>query len=132
MHKIECRAAEAFIYPHGIIEVHIKSSWDQPDTPETSSEIAIMLKEYIDSSHVPYALMLFPPNLYVKKEVLQAYFNIKIGHIADALVVNSFGARLIGKIVLGFHKNPTPIKIFSNKADAEVWLLEQLELTKNK
>ena len=130
MKKVQCRSAEAHVHSNGIIEVYMNPAWDQPDTPETARECAMMLKGIVGDGI--FGLMSFPPNLYIKKDVLKAYLEVPIGHSADAFVVKSFGARLLGKIALNFYKNPNPIQLFGSKEEAQKWLLEQLEIARSK
>jgi hypothetical protein len=125
MQKLETEAAEVTIRPDGIVEFHMKPTWDKPDTAENAKENALMLKKAIDGKR--RAILSFPPNLYVKKELVEAYKTVEIGQFAEALVVNSFGARILCNVVLKLTKNAYPIRIFNSKNEAEAWLLQLLK-----
>lgn len=75
-------------------------------------------------------LLYFPPNLYIKKDAVQAYLDIPIGHLAEAFVVKSFGSRLLCTLMLKLSRHSVPAKVFSNRKDAETWLLQQLKVAK--
>lgn len=128
MEIVYTKATKIIIRPDGIIESHSREGWNEPDSVETARETALKLQE-IASSGI-YAHMSFPPNLYIKKEIIQAFLEVEIGHIAEAVVVKSFGARLLGKLALQIKKPATPSKMFGTKEEAEIWLLEELEKVK--
>lgn len=128
MEIVYTKATKIIIRPDGIIESHPKEDWNEPDSVETARETALKLQEIANSG--TYAHISFPPNLYIKKEIVQAYLEVDINHIAEAVVVKSFGARLLGKLALQIKKPTTPSKMFGTKEEAEVWLLEQLEKAK--
>ncbi len=130
MKKMQSSATEITIRPDGIIEVHPRSDWNEPDTAETAREAALLLKGVIEGGC--YAILNFPPNLYVKREIIEAYLEVEIGQVAEAVVVSSFGVRLLIKLASSLSKSTVPSNAFSTKEDAEVWLLEQLKIAKAK
>lgn len=128
MEIVKTRATKLIIRPDNIIESHSREDWNEPDSVETAREAALALQKITNTG--TYAIMAFPPNLYVKKEIIQAFLEIEIKKVAEAVVVKSFGARLLGKLALQIKKPATPSKMFATKEEAEVWLLEELKKAK--
>ncbi len=125
MEVLENDILKIIIRPDNIVEVHTKETWDQPDTVETAIESALLVKKAIDGKR--RATLSFLASTYVQKEVVVAYNSIDTGQIAGALVVQSFGAKLLGNLALKFTKMRIPAKLFNNKKDAEAWLKQLLE-----
>lgn len=130
MKELESKSAIATIHSSGIIEFRLKPDWDQPDTPEIAIDNALTLKKAVDSSSSICGIITYAPNLYLKKEVLEAYASIQIGHIASAIVVRSVGSRIFANLALKFIRTPTPKKIFTNAEKAKIWLLDQIATAK--
>lgn len=126
MEKVQCRSVEAIIRPDGIIEAAFRPDWKEPDTPETTREIAHMLQKAVGDK--TYGILYFPPNLYIKKDAVQAYLDVPIGHVAEAFVVKAFGSRLLCTLMIKLSRHSLPAKVFSNKKDAETWLFQQLQV----
>jgi hypothetical protein len=124
MKQLESKSAIATIHPNGIIEFRIKPNWDQPDTPEIAIDNALTLKEAVGNNIC--GLITYAPNLYLKKEVLEAYASVHIGHVASAIVVRSVGSRIFANLALKFIKTTNPKKIFTNPDKAKIWLLDQI------
>lgn len=71
----------------------------------------------------------------MSKDVLQCYDEADVGEVASALLTTSFGSRVVGNLYLKLTgksttfqdaKRKPPVKIFTKRADAEKWLLEQI------
>lgn len=116
------------IRPDHIIEVRVKPDWDQPDTPESIIQNALLIQEAIGDEIC--GLMTFAPSLYISKEALEAFQTIDTGSKADAIVVDSVGARIFANLAFKFVKTDTPRKIFNEQAKAEKWLEEQLAIVR--
>lgn len=128
MKQLEIVGAIATVRPDGIIEIRKNPSWEQPDTPESMKRYALGLKELIgDNIH---GVLVFAPNLYIEKKVLEAYASVDIGYVANSIVVNSVGSKIFANFVLKFVKNSTPKRIFTKQAEAEEWLLKHIEQAK--
>lgn len=125
MKIVKTEVVEIIIRPDNILEVHTRKDWQGVDTPENAREVALALKDIC--SQGDYAILSFPPNLYIEREILEAYLNVKIGQVAQAAIIKTFGTRLLVKIASQFFKAPYPSENFSNRADAERWLHQQLE-----
>lgn len=117
-------------HPNGIVEAYMKPDWDQPDTIEVAVDLGLKLKEAVGNNVC--GIMIYAPTLHVKKENLEAIVSIDIGHIANAIIVNSAGSTILANFILKFAKNSIIKKVFTKKEKAEEWLLEQIELAKQK
>ena len=118
------------VQPNGVIIYRVKPDWNQPDTPEVAIDAAKTLKKAVDGNIC--GILTHAPSLYVKKEILEAFSTIDIGHVADAIVVQSVGSKIFANFVLKFVKTPTIKKVFNDPQKAEQWLLEQIALAKQK
>lgn len=130
MKQFTSQSSIASVHPNGIIELSQKPEWDQPDTIEVAKDMALMLKKAIGNNI--HGLLYFPPNVYIKEEIIRAYTTIQIGHVAEAIIVESFATKLIANMLLKFRKNSLACKIFNKQEEAEQWLLEQIQLAKMK
>lgn len=116
------------VQPNGVIVYRVKPDWKEPDTAEVALDAANTLKKAVDGNIC--GILTYAPSLYIKKEVLEAFSTVDIGHIADAIVVKSVGSKIFANFVLKFVKTPTIKKVFTNPEKAEKWLLEQVALAK--
>ncbi|WMX12898.1 MULTISPECIES: hypothetical protein [unclassified Aureispira] len=133
MKEYKTRALTIKVRPDGIIEMHTNEGWDQPDTVEIAKENIEMLIKAVDNK--PRALLSYMPSTYMSKEVLDCYDKAEIGEVASAMLTTSFGAKVMGNAYLKLTgkaakssqiKNQAPVRIFSKKEDAVVWLLSQI------
>lgn len=121
-------------FDNGVILITENPEWNMPDTPQTSRDSALALKEIVGDN---YCGILFMPSgkLYQSRESVKAWDEVIIGEVANAVVVKSFGARLLGNFALKFTSKRAPIKLFDNREEAEKWLLKEIlraKLGKNK
>lgn len=133
MKKLETKALIITIRPDGIVEMETNKGWDQPDTIAIAEENVAMLKKAIDGK--PRALLSYMPNTYMSKEVMACYDKGEIGEIASAMLTTSFGSKIIGNAYLKLTgksaksseiEGQAPVKIFSKKEDAVIWLLGEI------
>lgn len=124
--ELETRAVTIKVRPDGIIELRVKDSWIEPDTVEVALENIEMLKKAVEAGG--RAILSYSPSTYMEKDVLECYKKAKIGHVASALLISSFGARIVGNIYLKLSgsNNSVATKIFTNKEMAEKWLIKQI------
>lgn len=128
--EFETRALRIVVRPDDIIELITKPNWNQPDTVEIALENIEMLKKAVDDK--PRGVLSYVPSTYMSKEVLACYEKANVGQVASALITLSFGAKIVGNLFLkvgaalsnGTNREPT--KLFSNKPDAEKWLLARI------
>ncbi len=64
------------------------------------------------------------PSFHINKEIIEVYNEIDTGQLADALLVNSFGAKILGNLALKILKKNRPIRLFTDRDKAEEWLLD--------
>jgi hypothetical protein len=133
MKQLKTKALNITIRPDGIVEMETNKEWDQPDSIAIAEENVAMLKKAIDGK--PRALLSYMPSTYMSKEVMACYNKGEIGEIASAMLTTSFGSKIIGNAYLKLTGKSTkssevegqaPVKIFSKKEDAVVWLLEEI------
>ena len=128
--RLESKSAFVSVHDNGIVEVCLKPNWSEPDTPEVAIDGAKTLKKAVDGNIC--GILTHAPSLYVKKEFLEAYSSINIGHIASAILVQSVGSRIFANLALKFIKPIPKKRIFTNPDKAKSWLLEQIALAKQK
>jgi hypothetical protein len=128
MKILESTASIVIVHPNGIIETKVKPDWDQPDTPETAIDHSLTLKKGVGNNIC--GILTFLPNLYMKKEVIEAFATVEIGHIAEAFLVNSVGSRILATLALKLDKSSIPRKVFTKKEQAEKWLLDNISRAK--
>lgn len=128
--EFETRALRIVLRPDDIIELITKPDWNQPDTVDIALENIEMLKKAVDGK--PRGVLSYVPSTYMNKDVLACYEKADVGQVASALITVSFGAKVVGNLflrvgaTLSGGKNREPTKLFSNKSDAEKWLLERI------
>jgi hypothetical protein len=130
--ELKTRALTIVVRPDGIIELLNNENWNDPDTVAVAQENIAMLTKAVDGNI--RAMLSHMPSSYMTKEVLKCYENAEIGEVASALLTTSFGSKIVGNLFLKLTgksssrlgQGKTPIKIFTKKAEAEKWLLEQL------
>lgn len=120
--KYSTRSFEVILHDNGIVESQLREDWNEPDTVETITEHALLLKEVVDGKR--RGILAIVPSLYMKKELINVYNEIGIGQIADALLVNSVGAKVLGNFALKIRKTTYPTRLFTNRKEAEAWLLQ--------
>lgn len=128
--ELRTRAMLVNIRPDGIIETSVPKDWDKPDTVEVAMENIELLQRAVAGG--ARAILSHVPNMHMSKEVMECYEKATIGHVANALLTNSFTAKIMGNLFLRVSKAlPTkqpsvPTKLFSKKEEAEAWLLDQI------
>lgn len=134
--EYKTRSMTVIVRPDDIVETIANEGWDKPDTVETATENAQILKKAIDEK--ARGMLSFMPDTYLSKEVLACYIEAEIGQVATALITTSFASRVVGNLYLKLtgkinkkeDKIKVPVEIFNKREAAEVWLLN--EIAKNK
>lgn len=125
------------VRPNGIVETIVNKGWDKPDTVETATENAQVLKKAIDGK--ARGMLSLMPDSYLSKEVLACYIEAEIGEVATALITTSFASRVVGNLYLKLtgkinkkeeDKIKTPVEIFNKREAAEIWLLNEIAKSK--
>jgi hypothetical protein len=124
-------------YNEDILVIDHIENWQGEDDLETAQLVVAAIKAMaVGSSHK--GLMVIAPNLYKNKDLLDLYQQADINEIARALVIPSFGAKIIGNMYLKIAKGKTnengryvPSKLFTNRGKAIKWLTEQLKAHRN-
>lgn len=124
MEKYTTEFFEVILHPNGIVETRIRGGESIPDTVETITEHALLLKKVINGKKRGGLAVM--PNLYVRKELIEIYNKVNTGEIACALLVNSFGAKVLGNLTLKVRKKLPPTRLFTDRKEAEKWLLEMM------
>jgi len=127
--EFKTRALTIIVRPNGIIELLNNEGWEDADTIEVAQENIAMLKVAVNGQ--VRGMLSHMPSTYVSKEVLACYEESEIGEVASALLTTSFGSKIVGNLFLKLTGKSTgqgkrPIRVFTKKADAEKWLLEQI------
>lgn len=120
---VKTRSAVIELRPNGVIYMSTREDWDQPDTLEVAKENMTALKNMVDGKR--RGLISELPNTHLPKEVMEFYQDFNPGQVATALMVNSFGAKVMGNLFLKLaaKNNSEPVKLFSKESEAEEWLL---------
>jgi hypothetical protein len=130
----EYQTAEMIIIlrDNNIIELLSNEDWKGAGTLENAKEVMSTLKKITDENNVRVCLIEIP-NRHVSKEILTYYQSFEVGFTAQAFLLNSFGAKVMGNLYLklfGGKANTAgrvvPTKLFTKKAEAEKWLLEEI------
>lgn len=124
MKTYRTQSLELVVRPDNIIEATVPADWNQPDTVETTRENALLLQKVIKGNR--YAILTTVPSIHMNREIIEVYNEIETGQIADALIVDSFGARVLGNLALKVIKLNRPMRLFTDRAKAESWLLDIL------
>ncbi|MBL4648728.1 MAG: hypothetical protein JKY03_03285 [Aureispira sp.] len=132
MKKYKTKALTIILRSDNILEAFNNKDWNEPETLEIAKENAFMLKKVIDGQSV--GLLVEIPHKYVTKEILTYYQNFEMGAVARAMFLNSFAAKVVGNLYFKLSKGKlnevgraVPTKLFTKKAEAVEWLLEQIE-----
>ncbi|CAA6804806.1 MAG: Unknown protein [uncultured Aureispira sp.] len=119
-----------------IIEIVDNEDWNEADTLDIVKRDTEKLKKLIDNKQ-DKALYIEVADKHTSKDILDFYQNIELGEVARALVLNSYGAKIMGNLyfkLFGGKPNEmgrsVPIKLFTKKEAGIKWLLEQLEENK--
>jgi hypothetical protein len=119
--------------PDGIVEIFDNDDWDQPDTLEIAKKDIALFKEFTKEK-TSKAVLVKVGDKHLDKEIINYYQNVEFNEVARALVINSFGSRIMGNLYLKlFGGKPNeagrvvPIKLFTKKEEAIKWLLGKLE-----
>lgn len=122
MKKYSTPSMEIIVRLDGILEVSIPADWNQPDTAESTRENALLLQKINTGKR--HAALSLVPSFHINKEIIEVYNEIDTGQLADALLVNSFGAKILGNLALKILKKNRPIRLFTDRDKAEEWLLD--------
>lgn len=131
--EYKTQSITVLVHPNDIVEIVNNEGWDKPDTVETATENARVLKKAIDGKK--RGLLSHMPDTYISKEVLACYVDAEMGEIATALMTTSFASKIVGNIYLKLTGKSTkadedkikvPVEIFTKKEAAEKWLLKEI------
>ena len=126
--KIETRSITLELLPNGVIYSETKEDWDEPDTLEVAKENLEAIASVVDGKR--HGLLTKLPNTHLPKEVVDYYHTVDPGQVATALLVSSFGTRVMGNLFLKIARNhqslTTPVKMFSKREAAEAWLVSMI------
>lgn len=135
MKSYKTRAVTVILRPDEIVEVVNNKDWIGADTMDVVEEVFSMLKKVIDNK--PRGLLFETPNKHYSREAVNYTNQIEVGDVARAIVLSSFGAKVMGNLYLkltGGKPNETgrvvPVKLFSDKEEAVKWLLEEMKKSK--
>ena len=122
--------------PDDIIEIVDNEDWNESDTLEIVKRDTAVLAKIIDGQSNK-ALFIEVADKHTSKDIINFYQDIELGEVARALLINSFGARIMGNLYLKlFGGKPNeagrvvPIKLFTKKEEGIKWLLSQLKENK--
>lgn len=127
--ELETRSIKIRVHPNNIVEI-INKTVDDPDSAETAHENVAMLTKAIGGK--ARAFLGSTRDTYVSREVMEIYQKADMGNVATALVTDSFGSKVMGNLFLKVGKmfsssmKEVPTKLFSDRAEAEAWLLERI------
>lgn len=133
MEKYKTQSITVIVRPDDIVEVINNEGWDKPDTIETATENASVLKKAVGGKK--RGLLSHMPDTYIGKEILACYVDAEIGEVATALMTKSFGSKVVGNIYLKLtgksskfdnEKIKHPVEIFTKQEAAEKWLLKEI------
>ncbi|CAA6816749.1 MAG: Unknown protein [uncultured Aureispira sp.] len=131
--EYKTQSITVIVRPDDIVEIINNKNWDQPDTVETATENARILKKAIDGKK--RGILSNIPDTYITKEVLACYIDAEMGEIATALMTKSFASKIVGNLYLKLTGSTTkkdeekvkvPSEIFTKRAAAEKWLLNEI------
>lgn len=123
----------AVLRKDGILDVLDNKEWNQRDTLESVTEDTSLMKKVIDGQP-NRSLLIEVPSRYISKEILSHYQSVELGEVARVLLLNSFGAKVVGNLYLRLSKGKpneagriVPAKLFTDKYKAIKWLLKVVE-----
>jgi hypothetical protein len=131
--EYKTQSMTVIVRPDGIIETITNEGWDKPDTVETATENARILKKAIDGK--ARGVLSKMPDTYLSKEVLACYIDAEMGEVATALMTTSFASKVVGNLYLKLtgkvskedeKKIKVPVEIFNKREAAEEWLLKEI------
>jgi hypothetical protein len=122
MEKYTTESFEVTLHDNGIVETRIRSGGSMPDTVEINTEHALLLKKVVNGKR--RGVLAVIPNLHVKRELIEIYNQANVGEAGVALLVSSFGAKVLGNLVLKARKTLKPTRLFTDRKEAEAWLLQ--------
>jgi hypothetical protein len=135
MKEYKTKAMTIILRSDDIVQLVENKDWTGTDTLETAGEVTSIMKEVIDNQ--PRAILVEVPNKHSPKEILNHYQVVEVGDVARALLLNSFGAKVMGNLylkLLGGKSNEAgrvvPTKLFTKKEEAVEWLLEEIKKSK--
>ncbi|CAA6804824.1 MAG: Unknown protein [uncultured Aureispira sp.] len=138
MKEYKTGALTITLRPDGIVHASNNEDWTDPDTLTTIKKDIAAIKEVFGGQ--PNRAILFEvPNRHIEKKLLDCYQAAEWGEVARALLLTSYGAKVIGNLYLKLSKEKpneagriVPMKLFTKKEVAEAWLFEQIDAAENK
>lgn len=130
--EILTQSSRIVVRPDDIVTIKVRKEWDQPDTLEVAKETVAALIRAVDGKN--RGVMSYMPDTHLPKDVLEYYKQTETGAIATALIVASFGAKLMGNIFLKIatKRNAPPVKLFAAEEEAIEWLQGQIKKCQSK
>jgi hypothetical protein len=134
---IKGKALKIVLNQAHIVELFNNEEWDKPEPLEVAIQDALLIKKVINDEGKGILIEL--PDKHASKETLNHYQTAELGEAARALVLKSFGAKVIGNLYFKFFGGKpnevgriVPVKLFTEKELAVKWLLEEVEKYKKK
>lgn len=131
MKTYKAKEMTIFLREDDIIELMSNEDWKGAATLENAKEIMSIVKQLTDNEI--RGCLVEVPNRHASKEVLAYYQATDGGVVARALLLNSFGAKVMGNLYLKlFRTKPNeagrvvPNKLFTKKEEAVEWLLQEM------
>lgn len=113
------------VRPDNIVEIIDNPDWERNISIEDADKNIAIMKEVLEGQG--RATLTEVSGSYIEREVLEHYNKNPTGEVAVALLTKSFGAKVMGNLILKLTKNSnTPVKIFTDKSKAEAWLLKHI------
>jgi len=116
------------VLPSNIVEITTNPNWEGNATIEEADKSIALMKEVLEGKG--RATLTELSSFYIDREILEHFNKHPTGQIAAALLTKSFGAKVMGNLILkltrkskAFH---TPIKMFTDRSKAEMWLLRHI------
>lgn len=111
--------------PDQIVEIRPNPTWDRPDTFASVQQNIQSMRRALGST--PRGLLVLMPEYHLSKEILSCYRDADLQHVAAAILTDSFRSRVLGNLYLQVLRSSTreepPIQLFSERLEAEQWLL---------
>ncbi|CAA6804815.1 MAG: Unknown protein [uncultured Aureispira sp.] len=119
-----------------IVEISDNEDWDQPNTLDAAKQDTLLFKKLVEGQRSK-GVFIKVGDKHLSKELIHYYQTVEFGEVARALLINSFGSRIMGNLYLKlFGGKPNeagrvvPIKLFTKKKEAIKWLLQEVKRAK--
>jgi hypothetical protein len=113
------------VRPDNIVEIIDNPDWERNVSIEDADKNIAIMKEVLEGKG--RATLTEVSGIYIDRKVLEHYSKNPTGQVASALLTKSFAAKVMGNLILKLTKKAensnAPVKIFTDKSKAEIWLL---------